>query len=315
MGGFIAFKSDQEDQVLLPDKLEGYSLSGTGEFPRVTAEEIRDKSKHDIIAKGLLMLQVGWFVSQWIVRLVKGQPIAEIEFVTIAFAVLSIAMFCLWWNKPFDVQRGIRVYNKGSNTLPVAPKTSPIQNSAEGSSENRLHDDQLPTEQESRESGRSTPSSGPRFMPFMLAPLTLLLEIASGSPPDIIEKEKRISTFYPETSSVNPERYTVLSGTIAATVFGAIHCIAWRFRFPSYTEQLIWRFSSVVITGAPSTFVLLIWLWLKSQKIIFIPPFVVILALYMVCRIFLLILPLVSLRSLPHNTYNSVPWLAFIPHL
>lgn len=305
----MAFEGDQEVQVLLPGELEGYSLSGTGEFPRITEEEIRDKSKHDIIAKGLLMLQVGWFASQCIFRWYKGLPIAEIELVTIAFAVLSITMFFLWWSKPFDVRRGIRVYlKKPSNTLPT--ETSPISISAEQISENRLHDDQLHADQE-----RSTPSFGSRFMPLILAPITLLIAIASGNNPDIIEKERRISTFYPETSSENLERYTAISGAIAATVFGAIHCVAWQFRFPSYTEQLIWRFSSVVITGVPSTFLLLVWLWTKSPIIIFAPSFVVLIALYMVCRIFLLILPFLSLRSLPPNTYNSVPWLEFIPHL
>lgn len=311
----MAFDDDQEVQVLLPVELEGYSLSGTGEFPRITAEEIQDKSKHDIIAKGLLMLQVGWFVSQCIFRLVQGLPIAEIELVTIAFALISIAMFFLWWNKPFDVRRGIRVYKKCNNMLPIVSETPPIPISTQSISENRLHDDHLLTKQDSRELERSKPSFGSQFMPFILAPITLLISISTGNHPDIIEEDRRISTFYPESSSENLGRYAVLSGTISATVFGAIHCVAWQFRFPSHTEQFIWRFASVIITGAPSTFVLLVWLWTKSTNIIFAPFFVVLLASYIICRIFLLILPLVSLRSLSPNTYHSAPWLAFIPHL
>jgi hypothetical protein len=39
---------------------------------------------------------------------------------------------------------------------------------------------------------------------------------------------------------------TLFIGSIlVATVFGGIHCIGWSFDFPSYTEQLLWRISSV----------------------------------------------------------------------
>jgi hypothetical protein len=34
-------------------------------------------------------------------------------------------------------------------------------------------------------------------------------------------------------------------------IFGAIHCIAWSFKFQSHAEQLIWRISSAVVTGVP----------------------------------------------------------------
>ena len=33
--------------------------------------------------------------------------------------------------------------------------------------------------------------------------------------------------------------------------FGAIHCIAWHFSFPTHAELLIWRISSVAITAVP----------------------------------------------------------------
>ena len=43
-----------------------------------------------------------------------------------------------------------------------------------------------------------------------------------------------------------------VSGMILVTmVFGGIHCVAWSFAFPSSTEQLLWRISSIAITGIP----------------------------------------------------------------
>jgi hypothetical protein len=35
-------------------------------------------------------------------------------------------------------------------------------------------------------------------------------------------------------------------------VFGAIHCIAWFFDFPSHTELFLWRLSSAAITAVPT---------------------------------------------------------------
>ena len=47
-----------------------------------------------------------------------------------------------------------------------------------------------------------------------------------------------------------------VSGMVLVTmVFGGIHCIAWSFAFPSTTEQLLWRISSIAITGIPLAFV------------------------------------------------------------
>lgn len=42
----------------------------------------------------------------------------------------------------------------------------------------------------------------------------------------------------------------------AVFVFGAAHCIAWRFEFPTAAEQVLWRASSVVTVAAPVVLVL-----------------------------------------------------------
>jgi hypothetical protein len=43
-------------------------------------------------------------------------------------------------------------------------------------------------------------------------------------------------------------------GAFVMAVFGGIHCIAWSFDFPSHNEQLLWRISSITITGIPLAF-------------------------------------------------------------
>ncbi|KAI9455368.1 hypothetical protein F5148DRAFT_1288265 [Russula earlei] len=80
---------------------------------------IEDKSKGDIISKLLVVLQTSWFVTQCITRGIKGLPITELELITVAFAALNFVMYLLWWEKPLNVQRGVRVYKKRETDEPV----------------------------------------------------------------------------------------------------------------------------------------------------------------------------------------------------
>jgi hypothetical protein len=112
MGGFMEYEGNRPIRVLLPEQLESYSLTGNGNFPRISKAEIEDKSKGDAISKSAVILQTGWFVTQCIARGVQGLPITELELVTVAFAALNFIIYLLWWNKPLHVQRGVRVYKK-----------------------------------------------------------------------------------------------------------------------------------------------------------------------------------------------------------
>lgn len=105
-------------------------------------------------------------------------------------------------------------------------------------------------------------------------------------------------------------------------VFGAIHCIAWSFYFPSRPEQILWRGSSVVVTAVP-----LVIYFLREVVHVkeFFPQFGrgivldVVFAfgalLYLLARVVLLVQMFVSLRDLSAATYQSVDWVAFLPHL
>ncbi|KAH9954735.1 hypothetical protein BC827DRAFT_1143053, partial [Russula dissimulans] len=110
MGGFREYDGNQPVRVLLPAQLQSYSLTGNGDFPKISKAEIEDKSKGDAISKAVVILQTGWFVTQCIVRIVQGLPITELELVTVAFATLNFVIYLLWWDKPLNVQRGVRVY-------------------------------------------------------------------------------------------------------------------------------------------------------------------------------------------------------------
>ena len=105
--------------------------------------------------------------------------------------------------------------------------------------------------------------------------------------------------------------------------FGAIHCIAWGFSFPTHTELLMWRISSIAITTVPVYVPLVLFFgnWLGDKDFENFAITVLIFGglsggiLYIIARAVTLVLAFTSLRDLPHGAYETVYWATFIPHV
>ncbi|KAF7369935.1 hypothetical protein MSAN_00623100 [Mycena sanguinolenta] len=95
MGGFISMKGNP---IATEEQLEDPDL-----------EDITDKSKGDTLSKGVALLQGLWFILQTLVRAHQHLIITQLEVATLAFAIVNIFIWLLWWNKPLDVQRPIIV--------------------------------------------------------------------------------------------------------------------------------------------------------------------------------------------------------------
>lgn len=124
---------------------------------------------------------------------------------------------------------------------------------------------------------------------------------------------------------------------IAGAVFGAIHCAAWNFDFPSHVEQRFWRVSSLCVLGICFLLLLcgLVYSMSKPKRTTgerqsifayyFLPrdrsgfwlstigaiPAI----FYIVSRICLLVLSITTLRALPPSAFEIVQWSEFIPHI
>ena len=90
--------------VLTQDRFNDLLLEGKIDFPSITEEEIKDRSKADSLAKGIAVLQTTWFIAQCISRTAQGLITTEVELITLAFAALNGVFYFLWWNKPLDVK-------------------------------------------------------------------------------------------------------------------------------------------------------------------------------------------------------------------
>lgn len=143
----------------------------------------------------------------------------------------------------------------------------------------------------------------------------------------INEGAKGVPTFYVGRLKSEEAMFAAFAAMVVATTFGGIHCAAWSFQFPSHIERLLWRIASIAITSAPfivftHTVVHLHYSDLDGK---FIGPYWFEIALgiatltasavYITGRVMLLVLPFVSLRSLPAEAYQTVQWTTFIPHV
>ncbi|KAF9035569.1 hypothetical protein BJ165DRAFT_1409430 [Panaeolus papilionaceus] len=107
MGGFAYQDQLGTVNVLTVERLEQLYHGNVIEWPSVTSERLWDHSKADTLAKFIAIGQTTWFCIQIFVRLKTNLIVTELEISTLAFAVLNLIMYGLWWNKPFDVKTPI----------------------------------------------------------------------------------------------------------------------------------------------------------------------------------------------------------------
>ena len=106
MGGLAVNVSDIDDRLhsvtLTPAGL--ILLAERGHFVEISDADIRDKSKADVFAKCLVILQVTWIAAQTILRKATHYPLSPLEIHTFVHAACASVMYILWFHKPLDVQ-------------------------------------------------------------------------------------------------------------------------------------------------------------------------------------------------------------------
>jgi hypothetical protein len=317
MGGFMEYEGNQPIRVLLPEQLESYSLTGNGDFPRISKAEIEDRSKGDAISKGLVIVQTGWFVTQCVARKIQGLPITELELVTVAFAALNFAIYVLWWHKPLNVQRGVRVYKKRMTEEPV--DDGDVEDIVGGWVALRHALSDLPA---AIVHGPLSKRESSWLARVLIWPFLRLFSTMFGEDdPDDLEG-KRVGTFYPAKWVAETENSSISLVIIITMAFGGIHCIGWTFTFPSSIEQTLWRVASLFITGVPFVAFSLGLLahavdkyLLRTEGKCLLIVLSLLFSLYILNRLLLLVLPLLCLRSLPPVAFHIVHWVSFIPHV
>ena len=261
-----------------------------------TEADIKDKGKSDWLAKSVVLLQTSWFVMQCIARAIKHLPVTHLEIVTLAYAAMNFVIYIFWWNKPLNVNQPVRVFKKSGSreTQPpvneLIPEIRPIRKLTWKAVGEDLE---------------------------MISTL-----IVGGQEDENIDlsHEDRVPRFWSDTTNDD----VIIAHVIMLGVgvcFGAIHCIAWHFSFPTHTELLIWRISSVAITALPIYIPLvivfggLLGVTIDTENVYVTVVYLSAGLLYILARAVTLISAFTSLRDLPPGAYETIHWTTFIPHV
>ena len=317
MGGFHLFRRpagelDKSAGLLTPSvkdtPLHPLSIDllhrGKFEFTMPTEEEIKDKGKSNWLAKALVLIQTTWFVVQCIARAIQHLPVTELEIVTLAYTTMSFGMYLFWWDKPLNVGHPIRVFaittdGQGDNTV----------------------------EEKAGQDIQGRPGVVQRLYEWVRE--VDLEDVLNGMLRFIVGNQDgfgdltapKVPTFWSGKPTVKQIFTADIITLMVGIIFGAIHCIAWSFEFPSHKELILWRISSIGITAAPIS--LLVYFYLLFINIlpawvegfIGIPLATLVPLLYIVARCVTVVLAFTSLRALPPAAYETVHWTTFIPHL
>ncbi|KAG1778930.1 hypothetical protein EV702DRAFT_145017 [Suillus placidus] len=288
MGGFMLYVDGKPYRTLQPDHILKLTRKECIDVPTLTEKQIHDRSKGNAISKGLVLLQVAWFVMQLITRAIYHLETTQLEAGTLAFAVLNFLTYALWWNKPLDVQCPHPVYWKSTESRP----------------EDHIDVGEIDE----------------FVLVFgILAPVFRPILELIGLSDTHTSRKLRVPTF---DGSINLEdsdtTILLLAGLFMATIFGGIHCMAWFFAFPTYQEQVLWRMSAVAITFTP-WLCFLVKLSPKSaltvMQVVYALIILVSVILYITARAVLLVLMFTTLRNLLSDAYKAVWWTSLVPHL
>ncbi|KAK3679703.1 hypothetical protein LTR78_000079 [Recurvomyces mirabilis] len=70
----------------------------------ISADDLNDKSKSDVVGKSLAAFQIGYFLVVVLERVAAGLTISQLELGVCGFVVCSIAIYAAWFHKPKSVQ-------------------------------------------------------------------------------------------------------------------------------------------------------------------------------------------------------------------
>ncbi|TFK67046.1 hypothetical protein BDN72DRAFT_843544 [Pluteus cervinus] len=279
MGGFA--RKDNK-HVLRPTTLIDLLKKGQLDLEELelTKEDIDDKSKGDILSKAVVASQTTWFVFECLTRLQQGLPLIELEVVTLAFAVLNIITYALWWYKPLNVLRPIYLH-----VLPEAPGRPPhihslseagvIPGTTEGDHERRplVSGEAGITQEPTVEGNQVRDGRGPaaRTMWSIVDQITEDVEsrlwwqrlvkqtlLAVTGPfgellidDDIHGRAMHVSTFYGMKISDEKSNLVLRLSCFIGMIFGVIHFLSWHSTFPTPNDLFGWRVWSIVLVGQP----------------------------------------------------------------
>jgi hypothetical protein len=322
MGGFLLIPRGSEPFPVTSKHLHWLVSRGYLPFPNTSLKEIWDKSKQDTVGKLISCFQIGYLIVQCLGRVGQHLAITTLELSALAIVVCSIMTNICWLRKPSDVMTPISLYLemsmdeilKDASVLDLPWKQTPLD----------FVDD-------------LGPSWALNVQPFMNMPVG--------------PHERPMPRFGNDRfPNLHGRQKTVLCFTTLG--YAAIHLAGWNFTFPTRTEQILWRTSSMFIFGNTVVFWMAetaaVWHrkgrlqrlfyrvfypdkmeeveYARQQKLLnqerkqlplpwefwSITPLAI---TYAAARGYQIVEAFMGLRSLEPSVYQEVQWSSYIPHI
>jgi hypothetical protein len=260
--------------------------------PDVPIRQLEVLDRSDALVKALALVQLSYLIIQLVARKIGGLPSAQLEIATLAFSASSFITYILYWNRPQGVD-SVHV---------LKPKCAP-----------------------STETIDRVAAHGPAYFWTKLRHEYVFEKTFDFEP---IPNDGLIVVGGIRTFGNNDELFVLAGGAfLGGTIFGAIHCLAWDFPFPTHGEAIAWRACSVVTTSLPllSAFPLSLWMYWhpwneqpeKSPGVRLALGLTLILGFlvpYVLARLFLIVEMFRSLFFLPPEAFVDT-WSGSFPHL
>ena len=220
MGGFVLETRDCQSFPLNAKQLHWLIVNKHVEYPDTRAEEIWDKSKQDRFARLVTAFQVSYTILQAIGRAVQRLTITIIELNTLGIVVCSLMTAFAWLHKPADVRTPVRIRTTAS-ILEITGNRSWRTTPLDFVDENG-------------------PGWAMNIQPFMKMP--------------VIPPERPIQHIPNDRFPMSPYGCQEYCLCFATLLFTAIHVAGWNFSFPTNTEKILWRVSSLILFGVTAAF-------------------------------------------------------------
>ena len=213
-------------------------------FPRIitdiTEEEILDRAASSSLSKALLVVQVAWFCTNCVSRLIQGLQLSLLEVSTVARAICALLTYILWWPKPINVAAPIILRGKEAREAYALLRCSDEE-----------YDNALEMARK-RAAGDSSMPTGPHGSEKMSLAADALQHLPTPErPPRPSELNNSDHMLFPGTLASRTRSGEIL-GNIAVAIspilYGFPHFLAWNGQFPTSLERLLWRVSSIAVT-------------------------------------------------------------------
>lgn len=324
MGGFLLITPDTPPFPVTSRHIHYLVTHDYLDMPDISVREMVDKSKQDTVAKMVTFFQVTYLVLQCIARASQHLTITTMELSALAIVVCSIMTSFCWWHKPADVQTPLKLCLKDGATV------AGIRQDAGG---------------RAMKEWKQTPLD---FVDDLLPSWALNVQVFMKMPTG--PHERPLPRF-------GNDRFPNLKGwqeiilCIGTLLYAAIHLFGWNFNFPTHTELILWRLSSMFLFVNTIAF----WVfettsaWWRAGRLqrwlykLFWPSrlrdlearlqetqhqgdtkqlplkfeFWSIFPLactYAVARLYLIVEAFVGLRTVEQSAYFDVDWTVYVPH-